>query len=97
VASLLLGRWDGTDLVFAGKDGTGFTLREAAELRKRLERLVLQHCPLTPKVREKAVWVKPTLLAVVTYREVTEQGLLRHAVFQRLAGGPPPEQSNASG
>jgi bifunctional non-homologous end joining protein LigD len=85
VASLLLGRWKGTDLVYAGRAGTGFTMRTAAKLRQRLEPLVLQRSPLSIKVREKVVWVKPTLSAVVTYREVTAEGLLRHAVFKRIA------------
>jgi bifunctional non-homologous end joining protein LigD len=87
VASLLLGRWKGTDLVYAGKAGTGFTMRTAAKLRQRLEPLILQRSPLSMRVREKAVWVKPTLSALVTYREITAEGLLRHAVFKRLSDG----------
>jgi bifunctional non-homologous end joining protein LigD len=87
VASLLLGRWKGTDLVYAGKAGTGFTMRTAAKLRQRLEPLILQRSPLSIGVREKAVWVKPTLSALITYREITAEGLLRHAVFKRLSDG----------
>jgi bifunctional non-homologous end joining protein LigD len=87
VASLLLGRWKGADLVYAGRAGTGFTMRTAAKLRLRLEPLILQRCPLSKRVREKAVWVKPTLSALVTYREMTSEGLLRHAVFKRLSDG----------
>jgi bifunctional non-homologous end joining protein LigD len=69
------------------KGGTGFTMRTAAKLRQRLEPLILQRSPLSMRVREKAVWVKPTLSALVTYREITAEGLLRHAVFKRLSDG----------
>jgi bifunctional non-homologous end joining protein LigD len=86
VASLLLGRPRGKELVFAGKAGTGFTTRVAADLRRRLDPLTVARPPVAMPAREKATWVKPKLSAAVSYREVTVQGLLRHAVFKRLAG-----------
>jgi bifunctional non-homologous end joining protein LigD len=84
VASLLLGRRIGDNLVYAGKAGTGFTTRVAADLRRRLDPLTVSRTFVTVPGREKATWVKPEIFAEVSYREVTAQGLLRHAVFKRL-------------
>ena len=85
VASLLLGRRTGDTLVYAGKAGTGFTARMAVDLRRRLDPLVVARSCVKVPGREKAVWVNPDISAVVSYREVTAQGLLRHAVFKRVA------------
>jgi hypothetical protein len=32
----------------------------------------------------KAIWVRPKLYAAVEYRDITEEGLLRHSVFKGL-------------
>ncbi len=84
VTSLLLGRREGRSLVYAGKAGTGFTMEAAAEIRKKIDGLIVPRCPLTVPIRDKATWVKPELAAEVAYREITSQGLLRQAVFKSL-------------
>lgn len=85
--ALLLGRFDDAGrLVYAGRVGTGFSQQRLAELTKTLQGLTRRHSPFTATVPgERAVhWVRPTLVADVTYTEHTRDGLLRHPVFRGL-------------
>ena len=83
VAALHLARRVGKDLVYAGKAGTGFTMRGAAEVRAKLDPLVTPRQPLSTSVRGlKGTWVKPMLEAEIEHRGITGEGLLRAAVFK---------------
>ena len=87
VAALHLARRVGKELVYAGKAGTGFTVRGAAELRARLDPLVGPRQPLSTPVRGlKGTWVKPVLEAEIEHRGITGDGLLRAAVFKGVWG-----------
>ncbi len=88
VGSLVLGYYDGAQLVYAGRVGTGFTERVAADLWQRLQPLIM----VTPRLagnlareqRSGVVWVWPKLVARIEYRAWTDDGILRHAVFRGL-------------
>jgi bifunctional non-homologous end joining protein LigD len=85
IASLYVGRWNGTDLVYAGKVRTGYTEALAREVRERLAPLVVEKPPLSHAIKKpKATWVKPELLAEVQYGSINEGGILREAVFKGL-------------
>jgi bifunctional non-homologous end joining protein LigD len=79
-------------LQYAGKVGTGFTLRSAKELAARLQKLTRQTSPLdqeemaklTAKERNSAHWVTPKLLCEVEFTEATNDGQLRHPSFRGL-------------
>ena len=91
---MLIGVRDaGGTLVFAGKVGTGFTNRSAQELRKRLDGIAQAECPFTPcpkgPLGRNAHWVKPTLVAEVTFTEWTSDGKIRHPSFQGLREDKP--------
>jgi DNA polymerase-1 len=59
----------------------------ARELREKLAPLITKHSPLSiPVKKPKATWLKPTALAEVSFGGVTDDGVLREAVFKRLVG-----------
>ena len=90
VGSLVLGYYDGPSLVYAGRVGTGFSARIAAQLWHALQPLVTTAPPLARKLdREQRLgvnWVSPRLVARIEYRAWTDDKILRHATFQGLRG-----------
>ena len=76
-------------LRFAGGVGTGFDRRTLHALADRLRDLVIDDCPFDPPpprtVIRTATWVEPVLRATVEIAEFTNDGLVRHASFLRLA------------
>ena len=91
--SLLVGRRDGTAVVFAGGVGTGFDSATLTSLHERLRSIVTDDCPFTQlppaSYRRSATWVEPILSATVDIAEFTNDGLVRHASFIRLTEGSP--------
>ncbi|HEX6704505.1 MAG TPA: DNA ligase D [Albitalea sp.] len=95
VGSLLLGTYDelGT-LKYAGNVGTGWSSTTAAALRKRLQAIETSESPFEPgavqpgrwsrRVTGGERWVKPELVAEVSFAEWTPEGHVRHASFQGL-------------
>jgi len=64
---------------------TGYTEAAARELRERLDPMIRRTSPLDLKVKKpKATWVEPTVDAEVEYGSLTDDGLLREAVFKGL-------------
>jgi bifunctional non-homologous end joining protein LigD len=85
IASLYLGRWEGKQLLYAGKARSGYTLKTAQEVREVLDPLIAKRCPLSVPVKKpKATWVRPDVRAEIAYGGVTDDGLLREAVFKGL-------------
>jgi bifunctional non-homologous end joining protein LigD len=87
IGALLLGVYQGERLSFAGKVGTGFTMKSARELRKKLNGLEQKGCPFEPPPTgpdRHAHWVKPVLVAQVKFGEWTSDGKVRHSVFLGL-------------
>src|SRR3954469_1279256 len=83
VASLYVGRRQNGKLLYAGKVRTGYTETTARELRGRLDPLIRKSSPLDMAVKKpKATWVEPTLTIEVQYGALTDDGLLREAVFK---------------
>ena len=86
--SLLVGRYDGDALVFAGGVGTGFDQTLLERLSRRLGDLETADCPFDPTppaaYRRAAHWVTPQLAATIEMTEFTNDGLVRHASFVEL-------------
>lgn len=81
LGALLVGYYEGDDLVFAGKIGTGFDTKLLLDLRKRLDPLELPTPPFTKAVglpRLRAHWVKPKIVVQVSFTEWTGNNKLRH-------------------
>jgi bifunctional non-homologous end joining protein LigD len=86
IASLYVGRWEGARLVYTGKVQTGFTMTAMRYIRERLDPLIIPHSALSSPIKKpKATWVQPLVRAEVAYTGVTEDGLLREAVFKGLS------------
>lgn len=85
IASLYVGRRENGKLIYGGKVRTGYTETTARELRERLDPLIRRTSPLDVRVNKpKATWVEPSVLAEVEYGALTDDGLLREAVFKGL-------------
>jgi bifunctional non-homologous end joining protein LigD len=81
LGALLVGYFEGNDLVFAGKVGTGFDTKLLLELRARLDLLELPKPPFTKGVglpRKGAHWARPEIVVQVAFIEWTVHGKLRH-------------------
>ncbi len=81
LGALLVGYYDGTDLVFAGKLGTGFDTQLLVELRRRLDAIELPASPFTRATglpRLHAHWVRPEIVVQIGFIEWTGHGKLRH-------------------
>lgn len=90
LGALHLAGWDDGELRYAGRVGTGFSDRQLADLRERLEPSARDDPPVAgaPALAD-SVWVEPAVAAEVRYLEWTEDGLLRHPVFVRLREDKP--------
>ena len=81
LGALLVGYFEGDDLVFAGKVGTGFDTKMLLDLRAKLDRIEIDKPPFTiatglPRLR--AHWVKPQIVVQVAFIEWTVHDKLRH-------------------
>jgi bifunctional non-homologous end joining protein LigD len=84
--ALLVGYYEGGDLHYAGKVGTGFTQETLADLHARMLPLERDAPPFAgrPPVRKGAHWLRPKLVAQIGFSEWTSDGKLRHPRFLGL-------------
>ena len=90
--ALLLGVHDEASgrLRYCGNVGTGFDAGRLADIKARLDKLATGDCPFDPAPRGvKAQWVRPTLVAEVSFGEWTREDRVRQAVFQGLRADKP--------
>jgi len=81
LGALLVGYFEGDDLVFAGKVGTGFDTKMLVDLRAKLDRIEIDKPPFTKATglpRLRAHWVKPQIVVQVAFIEWTVHDKLRH-------------------
>jgi bifunctional non-homologous end joining protein LigD len=80
---LYVGRFDGDDLIYAGKVDLGFTPEVITDIRHRLAPLIQNAQALSKKIKKPdAVWVSPEMLAEIEYRAKSDEGKLRHPSFK---------------
>jgi bifunctional non-homologous end joining protein LigD len=85
--ALLLGHYDGGELRYAGKVGTGFDRETLRDLGARLRALHRDDPPFADaaSIKERGVtWVAPELVAQIGFTEWTGAGRLRHPRFLGL-------------
>ncbi len=92
--ALLLGVYEAEGrLAYAGKVGSGFSDAALATLIRSLSALVQKESPFhnLPRGAEarRAHWVRPVLVAEVSFTEWTDDGTLRHATFHGLRTDKP--------
>ncbi|WP_276135289.1 DNA ligase D [Polluticoccus soli] len=96
-SALMLGLYDHGELISVGPVGTGFNTKMQTELLKKLKPLITKRCPFKvvpdynkpsrfrpnpPKA--EVTWVKPQLVAEISYAEITSDGAIRHPSFKGL-------------
>src|SRR6476661_651409 len=96
-SALLMGLYEDGKFNFIGPVGTGFTDKLQTEILQKLEPLKTDVCPFSevpdynkpsrfrpdpPKA--EVTWVKPELVAEISYRSVTKDGAIRHPCFRGL-------------
>ncbi|MGE5613366.1 MAG: DNA ligase D [Bacillota bacterium] len=88
ISSLLLGVYEGNELIYAGRVGTGFTERSMKELVEKFEPIKRKTPPFrqapAPGKNEKITWLEPVLVAEVRFSQWTDDNLLRQASFKGL-------------
>jgi bifunctional non-homologous end joining protein LigD len=94
--SLVLGVYEKGKLVYAGRVGTGFTLKLRTDLQKQLDKIARTTPPFAvlpkdPGLR-KTHWTEPKLVAEVAFAEWTEDGSIRHPSFQGLREDKSPKE-----
>ena len=97
--SILVGYYDAKKLIFAGKVRQGFNPVVRARLLKEMLPFLTRQCPfanlptsrkshfgegITVEEMAELCWLKPKLIAQVSFTEWTNYGLLRHATFEGL-------------
>ncbi|GAB1718696.1 MAG: ATP-dependent DNA ligase LigD phosphoesterase module / ATP-dependent DNA ligase LigD polymerase module [Nitrosospira sp.] len=113
IGSLLLGFYDEEKkLRYAGNVGTGFSDNALRDLKEKLGKIAVDRSPfdMAAGIDRKAHWVKPALVAEISFGEWKRHGHIRHSVFQGLridkkpaavsrekAVHPPPGNSSAAG
>jgi bifunctional non-homologous end joining protein LigD len=93
LGALLVGLYDGSDLRYTGKVGSGYTGGSLAELAALLAPLRVERSPFSDAPRMKdATWVKPKLVAQIAFAEWTADAKLRQPVFLGLRRDKSPRE-----
>jgi bifunctional non-homologous end joining protein LigD len=94
LTSLAIATWDGDGFAYAGRVGSGLGPREASRVERELaaHRRPTPPCKNAPRDRD-LLWVDPTLVAEVRYKEWDRNGSPRAPVFCRFRDDRRPEQT----
>ena len=95
VGALMLGYYDDAGVLqYAGRVGTGWSSTDAVELRTKLAKIVSAKSPFPPGTTRSTRWmtrpaaedhwVRPELVAEISFAEWTPDGSVRHASYQGL-------------
>jgi len=104
-SSLLVGVFEKGVLQYTGKIGTGFTEKMQKDMMKQFKPLLQKKSPfgVIPDINKpsrfrpdppdaKATWLKPELVCEVSFREMTEDGVMRHPSFEGMREDKPAEE-----
>jgi bifunctional non-homologous end joining protein LigD len=96
-SALLVGLYENGEFHFVTPVGTGFNTNIQKDILQRLKPYETKTCPFVEEPeynkpsrfrpnppKAKVVWVKPKLVAEISFREVTKDGSIRHPSFKGL-------------
>jgi bifunctional non-homologous end joining protein LigD len=93
IGSLLVGYYDrvgGSELIYAGRVGTGFTQAELARLQAKLDPLRRDASPFSGPVPKGAQFAAPELVVEVRFTEWTAGGSIRQPAYLGERDDKPP-------
>jgi bifunctional non-homologous end joining protein LigD len=100
VGALILGYYREGKLIYAGRTGTGFTHKIHNMLRDRLDKLRQSRSPfekLPAGAGRQVIWVKPELVAQVSFSTWTAEKVVRQAAFKGLREDKPAQTVQREG
>lgn len=93
--SLILGVYDKGKLVYSGRVGTGFSIKQRLEIQAKLDRISQKSMPFASKPNDPGLrdahWAKPQMVAEVEFTEWTDDGAIRHPSFKGLRADKNPK------
>ena len=104
--ALVIGYYEGSNLIYAARTRNGFTPASRAELFRKIKPLEIKECPFANLPEKKAgrwgagltaakmaecIWLKPQLVAQFEFVEWTEDSHLRHSRFMALRDDKKPK------
>jgi bifunctional non-homologous end joining protein LigD len=74
--------------------GTGFTDKSLKELHTKLKKIIRKTSSVKEPIKETSdvTWVDPVLVCNIKFTEITDDGSVRHPVFQGLRVDKSPEE-----
>lgn len=95
LGALVLGLYEGEDLVYIGHAGGGFSDDQLKGLREKLEAYKTGECPFKeePATNADVTWLRPELVCQVKFSNWTAEGLMRQPVFLELRDDKPAREA----
>jgi bifunctional non-homologous end joining protein LigD len=103
-SALLVGLYENGEFHFVTPVGTGFDTATQKDILQRLKPYETKICPFVEEPeynkpsrfrpnppKAKVTWVKPKLVAEISYRELTKDGAVRHPSFKGLREDKKPD------
>lgn len=83
LGALVLGVYQDQEFVYIGHTGGGLDTRQLLELHQQLEKIKTDKSPFAvpPKTNSPVTWVKPEMVVEVTFREWTQDNIMRQPIF----------------